>query len=92
MKINKEISWKIQQSMDSGSGSYFSVHSNCLEEANKMKEENDALKNKLRSLNETINSRDDEIVQLKTNNREKANKRIDPHLFCSKDSFDGNLI
>ena len=63
-----------------------------MEQANKMKEENDALKNKLRSLNVTINSRDDEIVQLKTNNREKANKIIDPHLFCSKDSFDGNLI
>jgi hypothetical protein len=73
-------------------GSNFSIHSNCLEQINKMREENDALRDQLRSMNEIINRRNDEIIQLITNNREEANNRTDPHLFCTKESFDGNLV
>ena len=73
-------------------GYNFNIHSNCLEQVNKMREENDALRDQLRSMNEIINRRNDEIMQLITNNREEANKRTGPNLFCSKESFDGNLV
>ena len=76
--------------MDSGSD--FNIHSNCLEQINKMRQENDALRDQLRNLNETINRRNDEIMQLMTNNRQETNKRTGPNLFCSKESFDGNLV
>jgi hypothetical protein len=73
-------------------GSNFNIHSNCLEQIDKMREENDALRDQLRSMNEIIDRRNDEIMQLITNNREETNKRTDPNLFCSKESFDGNLV
>ena len=77
--------------MDSGSN--FSIHSNCLEQINKMREENDALRDQLRSKNEIINRRNDEIIQLITNNREAVtNTRMDPNLYSSKESFDSNLV
>ncbi len=40
-----------------------SIHSNCLEQINKMRQENDALRDQLRSMNETINRRNDEIIK-----------------------------
>ena len=73
-------------------GSNFSIHSNCLEQINKMREEKDALRDQLRSMNEIINRRNDEIMQLITNNREETNNRTDPHLYSSKESFERNLV
>jgi hypothetical protein len=69
------------------------IHSNYLEQINKMRQENDALRDQLRSMNQIINRRNDEIIQLITNNREAVtNTRMDPNLYSSKESFDSNLV
>jgi hypothetical protein len=74
-------------------GYNFNIHSNCLEQINKMREENDTLRDQLRSMNEIIDRRNDEIIQLITNNREAVtNRRMDPNLYSSKESFDRKLV
>ena len=61
-------------------------------QVNKLRGETDCLKAQLRSLNELLDHRNQEIKQLIQSNSEEANKFNNEHFFVSKESYESNFI
>jgi hypothetical protein len=61
-------------------------------QVNKLRDETECLKTQLRSLNEILDRKNQEIEQLIKSNRGEADKLNNQDLLVSKESYEGNLF